>query len=131
MPTSSLRHESFRVNPAYNLLAIVVYDTKKCRGLLKHVLKPYDTRNDRQFCIVEIVYDFSMTRVARAIKVACDNRKQKSYRVNRPLKPYDNRSDRQFYIVEIVHDFSMTRAARAIKITCDNRKQKSNRVNRP
>ena len=31
-----------RVNQTYNLLAIVVYDTKKCRGLLKHVLKPYD-----------------------------------------------------------------------------------------
>ena len=35
--------------------------------------------------IVKIVYDFSMTRAARAIKIACDNRKQKSYRVNRPL----------------------------------------------
>ena len=26
-----------------------------------------------------------MTRAARAIKIACDNRKIKSYRVNRPL----------------------------------------------
>ena len=34
---------------------------------------------------MEIVYDFSMTRAARATKIACDNRKQKSYRVNRPL----------------------------------------------
>ena len=58
---------------------------EECRGLLKHVLKPYDNRSDRQFYIVEIVYDFSMTRAARAIKIACDNRKQKSYRVNRPL----------------------------------------------
>ena len=58
------------------------------RGLLKHVSKPYDNRGDRQFCIVEIVYDFSMTRVARAIKIACDNRKQKSYRVNRPLQNF-------------------------------------------
>ena len=58
---------------------------KKCRRLLKHVLKPYDNRCDRQFDIVEIVYDFSMTRAARVTKIACDNRKQKSYRVNRPL----------------------------------------------
>ena len=58
---------------------------KKCRRLLKHVLKLYDNRSDRQFDIVEIVYDFSMTRAARATKIACDNRKQKSYRVNRPL----------------------------------------------
>ena len=56
---------------------------EECRGLLKHVLKPYDNRSDRQFYIVEIVYDFSMTRAARATKIACDNRKQKSYRVNR------------------------------------------------
>ena len=58
---------------------------EECRGLLKHVLKPYDNGSDRQFDIVEIVYDFSMTRAACAIKIACDNRKQKSYRVNRPL----------------------------------------------
>ena len=58
---------------------------EECRGLLKHVLKLYDNRSDRQFDIVEIVYDFSMTRAARALKIACDNRKQKSYRVNRPL----------------------------------------------
>ena len=101
---------------------------EECRGLLKHVLKPYDIRGDRQFYIKEIVYDFSMTRAARTIKIACDNRKQKSYRVNRP---YDNRSDRQFDIVEIVYDFFMTRAAHATKIACDNRKQKSYRVNRP
>ena len=59
---------------------------EECRGLLKHVLKPYDNRSDRQFYIEEIVYDFSMTRAARAIKIARDNRKQKSYRVNRPLE---------------------------------------------
>ena len=59
---------------------------EECRGLLKHVLKPYDNRSDRQFYIVEIVYDFSMTRAARAMKIACDNRKQKWYRVNRPLE---------------------------------------------
>ena len=59
---------------------------EECRGLLKHVLKPYDNRGDRQFYIVEIVCDFFMTRAARAIKIACDNRKQKSYRVNRPLE---------------------------------------------
>ena len=98
---------------------------------MKHVLKPYDNRSDRQFDIVEIVYDFSMTRAARATKIACHNRMQKSYRVNRPLKPYDNRSNKQSDIVEIVYDFSMTRAARATKIACDNRMQKSYRVNRP
>ena len=54
------------------------------RGLLKHVLKPYDNRSDRQFDVMEVVYDFSMTRAARALKIACDSRKQKSYRVNRP-----------------------------------------------
>ena len=58
---------------------------EECRRLLKHVLKPYDNRSVRQFDIVEIVYDFSMTRAARAIKIASDNRKLKSYRVNRPL----------------------------------------------
>ena len=58
---------------------------EECSGLLKHVLKPYDNRNDRQFDIVEVVYDSSMTRAARALKIACDNRKQKSYRVNQPL----------------------------------------------
>ena len=58
---------------------------EKCRGLLKHVLKPYDNRSDRQFDTVEIVYDFSMTRAARPTKITCDIRKQKSHRVNRPF----------------------------------------------
>ena len=44
---------------------------EECRGLLKHILKPYDNRSHRQFDIVEIVYDFSMTRAARATKIAC------------------------------------------------------------
>ena len=56
---------------------------------MKHVLKPYDNRSDRQFDIVEIVFDFFMTRAARATKFACENRKQKSYRVNRPLEVFD------------------------------------------
>ena len=30
--TTSLRHESFRVNQTYNLLAIVAYDTKNVVG---------------------------------------------------------------------------------------------------
>ena len=34
---------------------------KECRGLLKHVLKPYDNGGNRQFYIVEIVCDSSMT----------------------------------------------------------------------
>ena len=63
---------------------------EECRGLLKHVLKPYDNRSDRQFYIEEIVYDFSMTRAARAIKIACDNRTQKSFSVNRPLHSISN-----------------------------------------
>ena len=75
----SLRHELFRVNQTCNLLAIVVYDTEECRGLLKHALKSYDNLSHRQFDIVEItVYDFSMMQAARALKIACDNRKQKS-----------------------------------------------------
>ena len=38
------------------------------------------------FSFVElIVYDFSMMRAACAIKIAYDNCRQKSYRVNRPL----------------------------------------------
>ena len=57
---------------------------EECRELLKHVLKPYDNRSDRQFDIVEVVYDFSMTRAALAMKIAYDNRKQKLYRLNRP-----------------------------------------------
>ena len=65
-----------------------------CRGLYT-CFKPYDNRSlvvmrsncsQRQFCIVEIVYDFSMTRAARAMKIACNNGRRKSYRVNRPLK---------------------------------------------
>ena len=73
---------------------------EECRGLLKHVLKPYDNRSDRQFDIVEIVYDIFMTRAARAIKIACDNRKQKSYRVNRPLKHVSKAHD----ILHVVRD---------------------------
>ena len=57
---------------------------EECRGLLKRVLKPYDNRSNRQFYIVKIVCDFTTTRAARTIKIACDNRKQKSYRANRP-----------------------------------------------
>ena len=65
------------------------------RGRLKHVLKPYDNRSDRQFYIVEIVCNLSMTRAARAIKIACDNRKQISYRVNRPLFSTEKTNDDQ------------------------------------
>ena len=48
-----------------------------------YFLEPHN-HSDRQIYIVEILYDFSMTQAARAIKIACDNRKQKSYGVNRP-----------------------------------------------
>ena len=87
MITTSLRHELFRVNQAYNLLTIVVYDIKNVVGFLKHVLKLDDNRSHRQFDIVEIVYDFPMTR---ALKIARDNSKQKSYRVNRSSRVYGN-----------------------------------------
>ena len=33
---------------------------EECRGLLKRALKTYDNHSDRQFYIVEIIYDFSM-----------------------------------------------------------------------
>ena len=49
------------------------------RRLLKHVLKPYDNRSDRQFYIVEMVYDF-VHDASSALKIAYDNRKQKSAR---------------------------------------------------
>ena len=75
---------------------------EECRGLLKHVLKPYDNRSVRQFDIVEIVYDFSMTRAARAIKIASDNRELKSYRVNRPLRRLGDRHLSSEYMDEWV-----------------------------
>ena len=56
-----------------------------CRGLFETCFKTLNNHSHRQFDIMEIVYDFSMSRAARALKIACDNRKQKSYRVNRPL----------------------------------------------
>ena len=55
MLTTSLRHELFHVNQAYNLLVILVYDMKNVVGFLKHVLKLYDNHSHRQFYIVEIV----------------------------------------------------------------------------
>ena len=58
---------------------------KECCGLLKQVLKPYNNHSDKQFDIMEIVQDFCMMREARTIKIACHNRKQKSYHVNQPL----------------------------------------------
>ena len=73
-----LGHELFRVNQTYLLNCDYRVRHEECRGLLKHDIKPYDNRSDRQFDNVEIIYDFSMTRAARAIKIACDNRKQKS-----------------------------------------------------
>ena len=76
-----------RVVPCKSNLQLA-YDCRvrleECRGLLKHVLKPYDNLSHTEFDVVEIVYHFSMTRAVRAIKIACDNRKQISYRVNRP-----------------------------------------------
>ena len=39
--------------------------------------------------MARVVYDFYMTQAARALEIACDSRKRKSYRLNRPLKSYD------------------------------------------
>ena len=35
--------------------------------------------------MAKVVYDFYMTQAARALEIACDSRKRKSYRLNRPL----------------------------------------------
>ena len=71
MPTTSLRHELLRVNETYNVLAIVVYGTKNVVGFSNMFQNPYNNRSDRQFDIVEIVYDFFMTPAARPVKIAC------------------------------------------------------------
>ena len=39
--------------------------------------------------MARVVYDFYMTQAARALKIACDSRKRKSYRLNRPLGVLD------------------------------------------
>ena len=36
--------------------------------------------------MARVVYDFYMTQAARALEIACDSRKRKSYRLNRPLR---------------------------------------------
>ena len=36
--------------------------------------------------MARVVYDFYMTQAARALEIACDSRKRKSYRLNRPLE---------------------------------------------
>ena len=36
--------------------------------------------------MARVVYDFYMTQAARALKIACDSRKRKSYSLNRPLE---------------------------------------------
>ena len=56
--TTGLRHESFRVNQTYNSLTTVVYVTKKCRRILKHVLKSYGNRRYRQCWVTRVVCDF-------------------------------------------------------------------------
>ena len=42
------RHKLFCVNETYNSLMTVVYVTKKCRRILKHVSKSYDNHRYRQ-----------------------------------------------------------------------------------
>ena len=65
---------------------------ENCRGLLKHDSKPYDNRSDRQSYIVKVVYNFLMTRAAGALKIACDNLKQKSFRVTVCESPWKVKS---------------------------------------
>ena len=77
---------------------------KECRELMKHVSKPYDNRSHSQFDIVEIVYDFSMRRVAHAIKIACGNRKQKSYCVKALLASFKNRIRFPLYKIACRYD---------------------------
>ena len=36
--------------------------------------------------MARVAYDFYMTQAARALEIACDSRKRKSYRLNRPLQ---------------------------------------------
>ena len=57
---------------------------ENCRRILKHVLKPYDSRshnqNGRMTSFIQSLLEVS----SPATKVAHDSRKQKSYRVNGP-----------------------------------------------
>ena len=79
MLLTSLGHELFPVNQTYNLLGIIVYDIMSWafETCFKTLQQYYNYCSDRQFDIVEIVYDFTMTRAARDIKIACENCKQK------------------------------------------------------
>ena len=36
--------------------------------------------------MAKVVYDFYMTQAVRTLEIACDSRKRKSYRLNRPFK---------------------------------------------
>ena len=88
MITTSRRNELFRVNQTYNLLAIVVYDTKNVVGLWNMFQNPTAIVTRGNFISWKSYTIFLMTRAARVMKIARDNRKQKSYRVNRPLVDY-------------------------------------------
>ena len=57
MLTKSLRHESRLAKSNLQLTYDCRVRHEECRGLLKHVLKAYGNGSDRQFYIVEIVYD--------------------------------------------------------------------------
>ena len=77
-PTTRIVSCKSNLQPAYDCRV----RQKKCRRILKHVLKSYDNRRYRQLEWRELCATFCMTRAAR---VACDSRKQKLYRLNRPL----------------------------------------------
>ena len=43
---------------------------KKCHTILKHVLKPYDSRSHNQNVTMTFVYNLCLMQAARATKVA-------------------------------------------------------------
>ena len=72
----------FCVNQTYNLLAIVIYNTKHVVGFWN--CKAFDNPNDWQVYIVKNEHSSSIIGEVRTIKLAGDNRKQKVYHINRP-----------------------------------------------
>ena len=79
---------------------------EKCRRILKHVLKPYDSRSHNQL-EWRVVYDLCLTQAACATKVAYDSRKQKSYSVNWPLGGVNYRLWYHFsYLFQPKHQYS-------------------------
>ena len=76
---STTRIVSFKSNLQLAFDCRVSY--KKCR----RILKSYDNRWLRHVEWRELCAIFCMSRSASALEIACDSRKQKLYRLNRPL----------------------------------------------